>query len=85
MPYGPGPTEEAYSQKVLKSWFAEKKVSFSTIVFFETGLIGCVNQNEKMFFNKYYVFVYKRVCREDSDTKDGTEGPGPTAGRPMHK
>jgi hypothetical protein len=47
---------------------------FSTIGFFKTVLIGCVNQNEN-------VFVYRRVCRENSETNDGTEGPGPTAGR----
>ena len=39
-----------YKQKAFKIVVFERNVSFSTIVFFETVLIGCVNQNEKCFW-----------------------------------
>jgi len=45
----PGPTEEAYVQRVFKSLILRENVSFSTIVFFETGLLDVITKMKNVF------------------------------------
>ena len=83
-PYGPWPTEEAYAQRDLPLILREN-VSFSAGFEIKTVLIDVRNQMKNVLDEFVCDWFIQKGCRENRETKDGTFGPGPTGGRPMHK